>query len=115
MTCRRFLVYCLYVITYAKYAPVGSVTKFFVVSMAHSDSSVLGAWFSAVRNTKQDSATRYEHYVTDKDTKKANAYVALGKNKMYFPADVGELSTGKFVGPSELIKLISSCLDEKRE
>ena len=72
--------------------------------MAHFNLSVLEAWFAAVRNTKQDSVTRYQHYVANKDTKKANANVALGGNKMYSPGDVGELSTGKVVGPSELIK-----------
>mmetsp|Transcript_20899 Transcript_20899/g.34171 ORF Transcript_20899/g.34171 Transcript_20899/m.34171 type:complete len:86 (+) Transcript_20899:239-496(+) len=61
--------------------------------MAHSNSSILEAWFAAVRNTKQDSATRYQHYVANKDMEKANADVAWGGNKMYSPGDVGELST----------------------
>ena len=57
-----------------------------------------------MRNTKSDSTPSYAHFVANRDMKKANAVRALSNNQMYDASDVGEIRTGKFFGPSEIIK-----------
>lgn len=104
MTCRGFMEYCRSVIDYAKKAPDGSMPKFYAINPAHSNSSILEAWFSAVRNTKSDSTPSYAHFVGNRDMKKANADIALKKNPMYSTGDVGEIRSGKLFGPKEMIK-----------
>jgi len=104
ITCRGFLSYCRSVIEYAAAAPPQSIPKFYGINMAHSNSSVIEAWFSAVRNSNQDSTPRYAHFVANKEMKKAMADQAVRRNKMYNKGDIGEVRTGKFVGPSEFIK-----------
>ena len=104
MTCRGFMEYCRSVIDYAKKAPDGSMPKFYAINPAHSNSSILEAWFSAVRNTKSDSTPSYAHFFGNRDMKKANADIALKKNPMYSTGDVGEIRSGKLFGPKEMIK-----------
>ena len=79
MTCRGFTAYCRSVFKYADNAPEGSMRKVYAVNPAHSNSSILEAWFSAVRNTKSDSTPSYAHFVANRDMKKANADRALKK------------------------------------
>ena len=98
MTCRGFFGYCRYVIQYAD--AHRAEIKFNAISPAHSNSSVIEAWFSLVRMAKQDSAPCYLAYI--KNRQLINAHKALDGNKMYAGADVGVLTHGKDVGIREL-------------
>ncbi|KAL7537399.1 hypothetical protein ACHAXR_010210 [Thalassiosira sp. AJA248-18] len=97
ITCRGFFAYCRAIIEYSDYAPKGSIQKVYGVSPAHSNSSILEAWFSAVRNSNQDSGTSYAAFVGNRDMFKAQQ--ALKNNKMYSADDLGDTSVGKMIGP----------------
>eukprot|EP00985_Skeletonema_marinoi_P004860 scaffold2111_cov118-Skeletonema_marinoi.AAC.1 len=75
--------------------------EFNAISPAHSNSSVIEAWFSLVRMSGQDDAPRYLAYI--KNRQLINAHKALSNNKMYSGDDVGAISSGKDVGIRELI------------
>ena len=90
--------------TFVQTLPPQSIPKFYAINCAHSNSSILEAWFSAVQNAKQDFAPTYAHFVANNDMRKAIAYQDLARNKMYEAGDIGEVRMGKNVGPNELIK-----------
>eukprot|EP00986_Skeletonema_menzelii_P020755 scaffold32210_cov114-Skeletonema_menzelii.AAC.1 len=102
MTCRGFFGYCRYVIQYA--ASHRDTIKFTGVSPAHSNSSVIEAWFSLVRMARQDDGARYLAYATNRQMVNAQNALKKNRNKMYCEDDVGDVSTGKDVGIPELIK-----------
>jgi len=102
IACRGFFGYCRACIHYADHAPEGCLKKFYAVSTAHSNSSAIEAWFSYVRNSKQESAVSYPGIVGNQDM--FHAVNALKRNKMYEAGDVGEMIAGKLLGPAELIK-----------
>ena len=87
---------------YADQAAPGRIRKFSAISPAHSNSSSIEAWFSCVRQSKQDSATSYTAWVGSRDMFKASQ--ALKNNKMYSADDVGEMSVDRNIGPSQFIK-----------
>ena len=102
ITCRGFFLYCRSLIDYSDNAPKGSIVKICVISPAHSNYSAIEAHFSTVRGANQDSATKYAAFIGSRDMFKAN--LALKNNKMYSAADVGVMTAGKEIGPSEFIK-----------
>jgi hypothetical protein len=90
---------------YGDIAPVGSIPKVYGISVAHSNSSAIEAWFSVARMLGLDSTTKYESLVGNKDMLRATqADIALENNRMYSGGNVGEVSAGKFLGPSELVE-----------
>ena len=79
----------------------GYIPKFSCISPAHSNTSVLEAWFSLVRKENLDDAVNYPAVVANK--KMAKTIKALHNNKCYTSDEVGELSIGKIIGPRQLI------------
>ncbi|KAL7546687.1 hypothetical protein ACHAWF_017274 [Thalassiosira exigua] len=107
ITCRGFFAYARYLIQHADYAETDSVPKFRAVNPAHSNTSVLEAWFATVRNHRQDSPSGYNSIITGRDLIKSNdAKVALDKNinKAYLASDVGDVAEWKVLGPDAFIK-----------
>ena len=48
ITCRGFFAYCRAIIDYEMHSPPGTIARLYGISVAHANSSVLEAWFSAV-------------------------------------------------------------------
>jgi len=97
IACRGFFEYCRAIIKFAKDSG-DDIPAFYAVSVAHSNSSVLEAWFSLVRNMRLDSATSYGSAVGNKQMR---SNCSLATNGMYAKEQVGPLLAGSPVGPSE--------------
>ena len=104
-TCKGFIEYCRASIEYAK-THSEKLPSFHGVSVAHSNSSVLEAWFSLIRNMNLDSATTYESGVGNKLMQNA---CSLQRNRMYSVCQAGEIASEKGLGPSEIIKFHADC------
>ena len=107
MTCRGFFCYCRSVIDYATTHNI----KFYAMSPAHANSSVIEAWFSLVRSSRQDSASGYCAFV--KNVQMRNATKALEGNNAYSADDVGDISIGEEADIRDLIRQQSSREKEK--
>lgn len=99
MTCRGFFCYCRSVISYAK----SHNLKFYALSPAHANSSVIEAWFSLVRSSGGDSATGYAAFVKNVQMRNAHKAVLEGNN-MYSADDVGDISSGEEVDIRDFIR-----------
>ena len=101
MTCRGFFAYCRYAIRLGEeWAHL--IPKFPAVSPAHSNTSIIEAWFSLVQKQRMDDAVNYPSFVGNRKMLKANK--TLKNNNMYSEKDIGELTSGRIIGPRELIK-----------
>ena len=73
--CRGFFEYCRAVIKFAEENEC-TIPKFHGISVAHSNTSVLEAWFSLVRNMRLDSATSYGSAVGNKEMRNACSLIS---------------------------------------
>ena len=85
---------------------IDSVPKMHGVSVAHSNLSVLEAWFSLVKNMKLDSGTSYESAVLNKQMRNA---CSLKNNGCYSASQAGEIAKERGLGPSEIIRFHADC------
>ena len=99
-TCKGFIAYCRAAIQYAA-TNREKIPKCVSVAVAHSNSSVLEAWFSLVRGMNFDSATAYEGGVGNITMQNT---CSLKTNRMYCTTQAGKIIGYKAIGPAEVIK-----------
>ena len=87
ITCRGFFDYCHAVMKYADFN-TGMIPTLHGISVAHSNTSILEAWFSLVRNMRVDSGTTYGTAVGNKVMQST---CLLNTNGMYCRKQAGEI------------------------
>ena len=106
ISCRGFFEYCRAIIKFAG-ENKESIPEFHGISVAHSNTSVLEAWFALVRNMRLDSASTYGSMVGNKEMRTACSLVT---NRMYAPDQVGPISIEYEVEPNEVLQFHSFCM-----